>query len=87
MIKLGKYELCVLDLITDKNNKISSTHIWYHIANIIESYRILHYSNVDGLEVLFYLVIVGGSKIAMEVIKLKFGGSHGNKFDNLDIEK
>lgn len=82
MIKLGKYELCVMDLVVDKEGRFSSTQIWYHIANIIESYRILTNPAVDGLEVLFYLVIVGGSKIAMQVIKLKYGAIHGNSLDN-----
>jgi len=87
MIKLGKYEICLIDLLVDKEGKLSSTQVWYHIANIIESYRILYNNSVDSFEVLFYLVIVGGSKLAMQVIKLKFGEVNGNKTDGLDIKE
>lgn len=73
MITLGKYQICILDLVADHvTGKLDSGKIWFHIANIIESRRILFNSNVEWMEVLIYLAVVGGSNVAMQAMKWKF---------------
>lgn len=83
MISFGGYKVCILDLVCDhKTGKLSSNKIWYHAANLIESYRIFFNSNVEWMEILIYLAIVGGSNIAMQAIKWRFrDGSYSTQSD------
>jgi hypothetical protein len=42
-IKLGKYEICILDLFTD-NGQLSSTKLWRHIGYSFISYKFMQLS-------------------------------------------
>lgn len=73
MISMGGYNICILDLVCDHaTGKLASNKIWFHIANIIESYRIMTNISVEWMEILIYLAIVGGSNVAMQAIKWRY---------------
>ena len=87
MIKLGKYELCVLDLITDsRSGKLSASKIWLHIANGTSTYVIATQMEQDWLMLAVYNAIVGGSYVAIQFFKWRYNQSapdfsrnhHGN---------
>lgn len=83
---VGKYDVCLLDLVCDhKTGKLGSNKIWFHIANLIESYRILVNPNVEWMEILIYLAIVGGSNIAMQAVKWRFRDAANNAQDNKPV--
>lgn len=73
MIAFKGYQICILDLICDhKTGKMDSGKIWFWIANVIESRRIIFSVNVEWMEILIYLAVVGGSNVAMQAMKWKF---------------
>ncbi len=72
MIQVGKYKLCVLDLITDdKTGKLSGTKIWNNIANIILSKAVLT-ATVTWELLAAYGAVVGGSHVATMFIKYRY---------------
>jgi len=78
MIKLGKYHVCFLDLVTDeKTGKLAGTKIWNHVANIILSKAMLTNSITWEL-MLAYGAIVGGSHVAIMFLKYKYRDGGAN---------
>jgi len=78
MIKIGKYELCFLDYFVDSQGKLSATKFWFHVGNIILSKAILEKSDLGWEDILSYGAIVGGSHVAVALLKLKFGGGNAS---------
>ncbi len=70
MIKLGKYKLCILDLVTDKKlGGLDSSKIWQHIAFGIMSQAMLQVQNMTWQLIAAYGAVVGGSRVAIEIAK------------------
>ena len=75
-IKLGKYNVCVLDLLTDsRTGRLSASKVWLHIANGIMSYIMLKSDSVDWELLTAYGGIVGGSYVAILFFKLRYSGA------------
>lgn len=73
MIKLGRYHICMLDLITDtKTGKLDSSKIWKHVAFIIMS-KVMLTNDVTWDLMLAYGGVVGSSQVAIMLIKYKYG--------------
>lgn len=73
MIKLGKYDFCFFDLIFDtRTGKVSSTKVWFHVANIIMSRVMLTQENVGWELMAAYGSIVGGSYVGAMLMKRKY---------------
>lgn len=76
MLKFGTYNVCVLDLVADKTTgKLDSAKIWKHIAFIIMSQAMLT-NTVTWDLMLAYGSVVGGSQVAIMLIKYKYGGAN-----------
>lgn len=72
MIKIGEYQLCVLDLLTDsRTGRLSASKIWFHASNVIMSWVMIT-KEVDWLLMAAYGAIVGGSYVAVNLFKWKF---------------
>jgi len=75
-LKLGKYNVCVLDLLTDsRTGRLSASKLWLHIANSIMSYIMLHSETVDWELLAVYGSVVGGSYVAVLFFKLRYSGA------------
>lgn len=76
MIKIGKYEVCILDILTeeakDGMRKLSSHQVWQHIGFSAITYQFLNTTLTVELLV-GYGLIVAGSKVANTWLKLKYG--------------
>lgn len=73
MITWGKYNVCILDLLTDeKTGRLSATKFWYHVANVIMSKTMLTQANVDWELLAAYGSIVGGSYVGLHLFKWKY---------------
>jgi hypothetical protein len=84
MIKIGKYSICILDLLTDsRTGRLSASKLWLHIANGIMSYIMLHSDSVDWELMAVYGSVVGGSYVAVLFFKLRYA-SGGNSFGGMD---
>ena len=86
MIKIGKYSICILDLLTDsRTGRLSASKLWLHIANGIMSYIMLHSDSVDWELMAVYGSVVGGSYVAVLFFKLRYasGGIGTGSMDNL----
>lgn len=72
MLKIGRYNICVLDLLVDaKTGKLSSSKIWMHVCYGILSYTMM--SNPLTWELLTaYGAIVGGNHVAIHFLKWKY---------------
>jgi len=92
MIKIGKYSVCVLDLVTDsRTGRLSASKLWLHIANSIMSYIMLKSESVDWILMTAFGGIVGGSYVAVQLIKsiyaprgigsggMDYSGDHGGE--------
>ena len=76
MIRIGKYELCVLDLFTDAQGKLSASKIWFHVANAIMTKIMLTQTGVGWELLLAYGSVVGGSHLGTLWLKQKYGVSN-----------
>lgn len=76
-MKISKYDVCLLDLVTDSNTgKLSTTKLWMHVANVIMSKIMLTQPLVDWELLTAYGAIVGGSYIASMLVKYRYGGQN-----------
>ena len=57
MIRLGKYHLCVLDLVTD-NGLLSSTKIWRHVGYSVITYKFFNLIDPDVEWMVAYASII-----------------------------
>lgn len=82
MIKLGKYQVCILDLVTDsKTHKLSTTKIWQHIGFTALTYSLLRSpASADGM--LAYGAIVASSGVAMQFIKYRYRDTNTQQLDD-----
>lgn len=72
MIEIGKYKVCLLDLVTDeKTGRLAASKIWSHIANIILSKAILT-ATITWELLAAYGAVVGGSHVAIMFLKYKY---------------
>lgn len=72
MIEIGKYKVCMLDLVTDgKTGRLAGHKIWNHIANIILSKAVLT-TTITWELLAAYGAIVGGSHVAVMFLKYKY---------------
>lgn len=77
-IKLGKYNVCVLDLLTDsRTGRLSASKLWLHIGNSIMSYVMITHEAVDWELMTAFGGIVGGSYVAILFFKLRWGHQGG----------
>lgn len=84
MLTIGKYRICILDLVCDdRTGKLSSTKIWNHVCNAILCKAILTTPVTWELMTAFG-AIVGGSHVATLFLKYKYrdGGGNANKSDS-----
>lgn len=73
MISLGRYKVCVLDLVTDnKTGKLDGSKIWNHIAFIILSKAMLTVQQMTWELIAAYGAVVGGSRVAIAFMKYKY---------------
>jgi len=73
MIHLGKYRVCVLDLVTDgRTGKLDGSKIWNHVAFIILSKAMLTAETMTWELMAAYGSIVGGSRVAIAFLKYKY---------------
>lgn len=72
-LRVGKYDVCMLDLLVDhKTGKLSTVKIWSHIANVIMSKVMLTQAIVEWELMFAYGAIVGGSYVAVQFLKWRF---------------
>lgn len=82
MLTIGKYKVCILDLVTDsRTGKLSGSKIWRHICFAILSKTMLT-TEITWDLMLAYGGVVGSSEIAIMLIKYKYGGGDANKPDS-----
>lgn len=80
MITLGKYHICILDLLTDsKTGKLSSSKVWQHIANSIMSYAFVTHLSPDWELFVAYGGIVGASHVAIHFLKWRYRDADPDK--------
>ena len=72
MINIGKYSICILDLVTNSNGRLSSTKIWLHIANLVMSKTMLNQLNVGWELLAAYGSVVGGSYVATVFLNRRY---------------
>jgi len=87
-LKIGKYEVCILDLLTDSRTKrLSASKLWLHIGNIILSYVMLNHESADWELMATYGAVVAGSYVGIIFFKLRWGNSGGavSGGDNSDM--
>lgn len=78
-IKLGKYNVCILDLLTDsRTGKLSASKLWLHIGNGILSYVMLTHEAADWELMATYGAVVAGSYVGIIFFKLRWGNPGGN---------
>jgi hypothetical protein len=88
VLKIGKYSVCVLDLLTDsRTGRLSASKVWLHIANGIMSHVMLTHDAVDWELMTAFGGIVGGSYVAILFFKLRWGNTgadfHGSVASNM----
>ena len=72
MIRLGKYQLCVLDLVTDaRTGRLSASKIWQSIGFSAMTYSLLD-SDMTADVILAYGAVVGGSHVAITFLKRRY---------------
>lgn len=78
MIKLGRYQVCLLDLITDdRTHKLSAAKIWRHVCFGIMS-KVMLTTDVTWDLMLAFGGVVGSSEVAIMLIKYKYGAQNAN---------
>ena len=76
MLRVGRYSVCILDLLTDsRNGRLSASKLWLHIGNGIMSWIMLQSDSVDWELLTAYGGIVGGSYVAILFFKLRYSGA------------
>jgi len=76
MITLGKYQVCVLDLLTDeKSGRLSATKIWMHVSNAVMTKVVLTHPSLSWDLFTAYGAIVGSSHVAIYWLKRKYADS------------
>lgn len=87
MLKIGRYQVCVFDLLTDsKTGKLSSSKVWMHVCYGILSYAMM--TNPLTWELLTaYGAIVGGNNVATLFLKYRYrDGGDNAKSGSTSIE-
>lgn len=78
-MKIGSYNVCLLDLFTDESNgRLSATKLWLHAANVIMSRVMLQQHDVGWELLAAYGAVVGGSHIATLFMKWKYNAPDRN---------
>lgn len=84
MVKLGKYQICLLDLITDHKGKLAASKIWNHIGFIALTYVLILRAEVTAEVIFAFGAVVAGNHIAIYWLKQKYnhGGGDANRDDS-----
>ena len=73
MLSIGRYNVCILDLVTDDmSGKLSAIKIWDTIGKIVMTKVLLAQKDVSVDLYLAYGIIVTGSHVAMQFLKRKY---------------
>jgi len=100
MLKLGGYHVCIMDLLVDsRSKKLNGGKIWKHIAFFLMSwmYAFVSYHmalNITALGItwqyivftLCYGAVIGGSEIALSVLKYKYSAGEENAKSSVVME-
>jgi hypothetical protein len=78
MLNIGKYQVCILDLFTDRDGKLSASKLWLHIGNVIMSKVMLTQQEVGWELLAAYGTVVGGSHIGAVWLRSKYGSANAD---------
>ncbi len=73
-IKLGNFQICPMELITDDNGKLAAAKIWMQIAYGVLTWKVIFMEGITWDIMTAYGSIVGGSFIAAKLISMKYSG-------------